>query len=227
MSLSKKVIIAVDGPAGSGKSSVSKEVAKMMDLKYVDSGAIYRAITWFFLENYDSITADIEFEKSLPGLEISQIFEKNGESFTYVNGKDVSGLIRNELIAKNIGVISDDVKIRNFVNDLLRGWSENESLIMDGRDIGTVVLPGADLKIFLDANVEIRAERRIKEYKEMGKDVDEKTIEKQIIQRDNEDKSRPFGALRRADDAVYIDTSVMDKGDVINKIKLLIEETIK
>jgi cytidylate kinase len=216
--MKKILVIAVDGPAGSGKSSVSKQVAQRIGLKYVDSGALYRSITWYFLEKYGSVSRDMDFKKDLDDIVIVQEFRRDGTSNTSLNGRNVSELIRNEEITRNIGIISDSRDVRVFVNVLLRKWSENDSLIMDGRDIGTVVFPGADLKIYLDASAEIRASRRVKEYLEMGKNVDEIEIKNQIILRDEQDKKRPFGALRQADDAKYIDTSSMNQAEVVESI---------
>jgi CMP/dCMP kinase len=212
------IIIAVDGPAGSGKSSVSKEVARRLDISYIDSGAIYRAITWYILRTFGIVEPEKNYIEGLSGISITQDFNKDGVSKTFVNGEDVSEEIRDELIAKNIGVISDNPNIRNFVNHLLRGWAMTRSIIMDGRDIGTVVFPGSDYKIFLDASVEVRSLRRFKEYIEMGKTVDVNEIKKQIIRRDEEDSRRPFGRLIKADDAYIIDTSSLTKEEVINLI---------
>lgn len=214
----KRIITAVDGPAGSGKSSVSKEVAVKTGLMYIDSGAIYRAITWQMCRKFDTLSPEIPFKEHLGDLNIEQTFHSDGTSSTFVKGKDVSQEIRSEMITKNIGVVSDNVDVRSFVTGLLRKWAGEKSIIMDGRDIGTVVFPDADLKIYLDASVDIRAERRIKEYQEMGKNVDEKGIKKQIILRDKQDKERPLGALRKADDAVVIDTSHMTIDEVIGEM---------
>ena len=215
-------IIAVDGPAGSGKSSISKEVALKTGLKYIDSGALYRSVTWYFLQKYNEITADISFKEYLVEIKLSQNFLPDGTSVTMVNNVDVSGEIRSEIIAKNIGIISDNVDIRNYINVKLREWAKKESIIMDGRDIGTVVFPNASIKLYLDASVEVRAARRIKEYKEMGKNLDENGIKNQIIQRDKEDKSRHFGRLVQADDAIYLDTTAMTKDQVISKVKEIV-----
>lgn len=146
------------------------------------------------------------------------MFNPDGTLTTYANGADVSNKIRDEVIAKNIGIVSDDPLIREYVNALLRRWSMRDSIIMDGRDIGTVVFPDADVKIFLDASVEIRSLRRSLEYEEKGKTVDVNAIKKQIIRRDEEDMSRPFGRLVRADDAFYIDTSSMEMEDVVQSM---------
>ena len=211
-------VVAVDGPAGSGKSSVSREVAVALGLKYIDSGAIYRAITWFLIRRHGAITKGQDFSGDLNGVVITQEFNNDGSCNTFVDNTDVSVDIRTETIAKNIGKVSDDPGVREFVNGLLREWARNSSIIMDGRDIGTVVFPDADLKVYLDASVDVRAERRYNEYRESGKNVDLNSIKNQIIQRDVEDTSRPFGALKTAEDAVVIDTSSMSKEDVIQAL---------
>ncbi len=213
-----RIIIAVDGPAGSGKSTVSKEVAKRLGIKYIDSGAIYRAITWYILNRYGTVERKKSYIDDIERIDIVQHFNTDGSTSTFVDDTDVSELIRDELIAKNIGIISDDPDIRDFVNSLLRQWGDRESVIMDGRDIGTVVYPKANVKIYLDASVDVRSERRVLEYRGIGKTVDGEDIRKQIIQRDNEDMTRPFGRLLRADDAIYIDTSDMTKEGVIEKM---------
>jgi len=215
-------VVAVDGPAGSGKSSVSREVAVALGLKYIDSGAIYRAITWFLIRRHGAITKGQDFSGDLNGVVITQEFNNDGSCNTFVDNTDVSADIRTETIAKNIGKVSDDPGVREFVNGLLREWARNSSIIMDGRDIGTVVFPDADLKVYLDASVDVRAERRYNEYRESGKNVDLNSIKNQIIQRDVEDTSRPFGALKTAEDAVVIDTSSMSKEDVIQALINLI-----
>lgn len=222
--MKEKIVVAVDGPAGSGKSSVSRLVAAALGMKYVDSGALYRSITWYVLRRDGVITCDFRFSDDIAALAITQEFLPDGTSRTFVNGEDVSALIRDEAIARNIGVISDDREVRDCVNALLRHWALDYSIVMDGRDIGSVVFPDADLKIYLDASVDVRAGRRIKEYREMGKNVDENAVKKQIIQRDEQDAKRPFGALRRAPDAVYIDTSRMSRKQVIDRITELVRQ---
>ncbi len=218
----KKIVVAVDGPAGSGKSSVSRQAAVGLGLTYIDSGALYRSITWYVLERDGAINGNFAFSPDIAAMNISQKFLPDGSSLTYVNGTDVTRLIRDEVIARNIGIISDNRDVRNHVNAMLRSWAREDSIIMDGRDIGSVVFPDANLKIYLDASVEVRAERRIKEYRELGKNVDENLIKKQIIQRDEQDSRRPFGALVRAGDAVYIDTSNMLMHQVVDRIKELV-----
>ncbi len=218
----KRIMVAVDGPAGSGKSSVSRRAALALGLKYIDSGAIYRSITWYVLKRDGAVAGDFAFTPDIAGMNIRQEFLPDGSSLTSVDGTYVTRLIRDEEIARNIGIISDDRRVRDHVNAMLRSWAREDSIIMDGRDIGSVVFPDADLKVYLDASVEVRAERRIKEYRELGKNVDENLIKKQIIQRDEQDTRRPFGALVRARDAVYMDTSNMPMDQVIDRIKDLV-----
>jgi CMP/dCMP kinase len=213
-----RIIVAVDGPAGSGKSSISKEAAKQLGIKYIDSGAVYRSITWYLTRKYNSDLSSREFADDLDEITISQSFNIDGSCSTFINSQDISEEIRDVSISENIGIISDNVGIRNYVNNLLRAWAQENSVIMDGRDIGSIVFPGADFKIYLDASVDIRAKRRSDEYKEKGKNVDIKDIKQQIALRDNQDTSRPFGRLVRSDDAIYIDTSEMTKEEVIRKV---------
>jgi len=160
---------------------------------------------------------------SLRDVTFSQVFDSSGKSRTFVNDKDVSLLIREESVAKNISIFSENSEVRDFVNAMLRSWASKESIIMDGRDIGTVVFPDADLKIYLDASVDVRTERRVKEYSDLGKNVDENYIRNQIIQRDDKDKSRQLAPLVKAWDAVYIDTSQLSFEEVVEKIKELIK----
>ncbi|MBN2039487.1 MAG: (d)CMP kinase [Spirochaetes bacterium] len=224
MTENRKIIIAVDGPAGSGKSSISKEVAKQLKLKYIDSGAVYRAITWYLLEKHDEIPAKHNLSDYLKDVFFDQVFNEDGTCSTFLNERDISNDIRTEVIAKNIGIVSDDISVRELVNSILRKWSEMYSVIMDGRDIGSVVFPDANIKIYLDASVDVRAVRRFEEYKETGKNVDIKDIKKQIALRDTQDMSRPFGKLERREDAIYIDTSEMKKEDVIRKVCSIIKD---
>ena len=224
MGIKDKIVVAVDGPAGSGKSSVCKKTAIDLGMKYIDSGAIYRAITWYFMNNYKNFRELSDPVTKLEGVNIKQIFEQDGNARTFVNDKDVSLLIREEGVARNISYFSDNSRIRDFVNILLRKWAGESSIIMDGRDIGTVVFPDADLKIYLDASVEVRTSRRVKEYSELGKNVDEKSIRNQIILRDSNDKNREVAPLKKADGAFYLDTSEMKFDDVVEKLKELISK---
>jgi len=142
-----------------------------------------------------------------------------------LNGKDISSLIRDEKVAEKIGFFSNNKDIRDYVTSLLRKWAGYNSIIMDGRDIGTVVFPDADLKVFIDASVNERTRRRVKEYADSGKYVDENFIRNQIIQRDFKDENREFGPLKKAADSVHLDTSDMTFNDVVEKLKELINSS--
>lgn len=217
-----RLVAAVDGPAGSGKSSVCRKAALDLGMQYIDSGAIYRAITLYFLEKYSDSYREHDPEADLPRVEITQVFRNDGSVSTTLNGRDVSGDIRDERISKAIGFFSDNRGVREYVNTLLRRWAGESSIIIDGRDIGTVVFPDAAVKVYLDASVDERASRRVKEYMEQGKNVDENSIRNQIIQRDFNDSSREYGALKRADDAVFLDTSSMSFSEVVENLKQII-----
>jgi len=225
MSDNRKIIVAVDGPAGSGKSSVCRKAALEVGVKYIDSGAIYRAVTWFFMDKYGNKPDVNNPLDELSSVDIEQLFESDGKVRTLLNGKDISGEIRNEKVAENISLFSNNKDVRDYVSSLLRKWAGENSIIMDGRDIGTVVFPDADLKIYLDASVDIRTARRVKEYNDLGKNVDENSIRNQIIQRDFKDENREFGPLVKTNDSVYIDTSEMTFNDVIEKLKDLIKSS--
>ncbi len=219
----RKIIVAVDGPAGSGKSSVCRRAAIDLGVKYIDSGAIYRAITWYFMDKYgDDLSVNNPVEE-LENVEIRQLFESDGKVRTILNGQDVSMIIREESVAEKISHFSNNEEVRGFVSTLLRKWAGENSIIMDGRDIATVVFPDADLKIYLDASVDVRTARRVKEYTDSGKNVDENFIRNQIIQRDYKDEHREFGPLKKAADSVSLDTSNMSFTEVIEKLKDLIK----
>lgn len=218
-----RLVVAVDGPAGSGKSSVCRKTALDLGMQYIDSGAIYRSITLYFLGKYGSSYREHDPVPDLAGVSIKQDFRPDGSVSTILNGKDVSRDIRDEMISKSIGYFSDNRGVREYVNVLLRKWAGEHSIIMDGRDIGTVVFPDAAVKVYLDASVDERTARRVKEYREQGKKVDENSIRNQIIQRDSNDSSREFGALKRADDAVFLDTSSMSFNEVVEKLKEIIK----
>lgn len=221
------LIVAVDGPAGSGKSSVSREVARKKELTYIDSGALYRAVTLYFMEQLGTVPQVKEGDMEQYALQLAQKGNDDGTFSTFLNGRDVSSDIRDETVTAHIGAVSDQPAIRSWIVSVLREWSGSHSVIMDGRDIGTVVFPTADLKVYMDASVEARLSRRLEEYRLVGKNVDENILKKQIIQRDKEDRSRPVGALIQADDAMYLDTSAMSFDEVVAEICRLITTVVK
>ncbi|HQQ51552.1 MAG TPA: (d)CMP kinase [Spirochaetota bacterium] len=227
MTKNKNIVIAIDGPAGSGKSSVAREVAKRMGLQYIDSGALYRAITLYVLEKSGESFTPEDVCSHLNAIHLEQVFNADGSCTTICNGIDVSEKIRSETIASHIGKISDIVEVRHFVNSLMREWARDHSIIVDGRDIGTVVFPDALIKIYLDASVGERAKRRALEYSLKGKEVDLDELKTQIKRRDEQDMKRKFGALKKADDAIYLDTSNMTQDEVVQSIYSLINTKIQ
>jgi hypothetical protein len=203
------MIIAVDGPSGSGKSSISKEIAKKLNIQYLDTGAMYRLLALYLEEN------SLEFSKEvLKDFNIKQ----SGETF-YLNGVDVSKKIRTNDISKKASDISKIKEVREYMVDLQRKISKSHSVILDGRDISTVVFPNADFKIFLTASVEVRAKRRFLQDKTLSYDM----ILEDIKKRDYQDMNRKNSPLRIAKGATVIDTSQMTKEQVIQKIISLVK----
>lgn len=202
------VNIAVDGPSGAGKSTLARRLAARLGYIYVDTGAMYRAIAYAALQN------DAETDEAvcamLPELHISLAYE-DGAQHVYLNGEDVSGLIRTPEVSMAASRVSAISQVRQFLFDLQQRMAREHSVVMDGRDIGTVVLPDADVKIFLTASAEIRAERRFRELEEKqpgAQTYDE--VLRDVIRRDKQDTEREIAPLRQAEDAVLVDTSHAD-----------------
>ncbi|MBR6072513.1 MAG: (d)CMP kinase [Acholeplasmatales bacterium] len=213
----KDFIVAIDGPAGSGKSSISDIVANKLGFTHVDTGAFFRAVTLEALNR----GINLENEDEYSFLDDINVIYKDGK--TYVNGKDVSSLIRTGEISRNVSTPAKLKRVREKVIEFER-MSSHGKIIMDGRDIGTVVLPNADLKIFLTASNEERARRRFEQNKLMGIESDYNTILKEIIERDKKDSERAIAPLKQAIDAIAIDTTKMSIDEVSNTIIKLINE---
>lgn len=215
--MNKFISVAVDGPAGAGKSSVSKAVAKKLGFIYVDTGAMYRACALYALEN----GLEIE-EKALLGvldnINIQIKYDDNGQ-IILLNGKDVSKDIRKPEVSMGASKIAAIPAVRLKLVELQRKLAENDNVIMDGRDIGTYVLPNASVKVYLTASAEARAKRR---YDEMTGEKDFETVKKDIINRDENDMKREFAPLKKADDAYVIDSSDMSFDEVCEKLEKLI-----
>ena len=209
--------IAIDGPAGAGKSSVAKAVAAKLGFIYVDTGALYRSIGINALR-HDIATDDAESVSSLLPETKVELRYIDGTQRVFLNGEDVSDAIRMpeaSMAASNVSAIP---AVRAFLLDLQRDIAKNNNVIMDGRDIGTVILPDAQYKFFLTASAEVRADRRFKELKENGIDVDYKALLEEIIQRDYNDSHRATAPLKQADDAILIDSSNMTLEESIDAI---------
>jgi cytidylate kinase len=211
----KKVAIAIDGPSGAGKSSIAKALAKKLGIVYVDTGAIYRTVgLYIWRNNVDSKDAS-KIISMLPEISVKLAYV-DGTQHIFLNGEDVSGLIRTETISKYASDVSAIPEVRAFLLSLQRDMAKENSVIMDGRDIGTVVLPDAEVKIFLTASAEVRAQRRYKELIEKGEKVVFEDVLAAIITRDTNDSSRATAPLKAADDAVILDSSDINAEQTLN-----------
>lgn len=215
--------IAIDGPAGAGKSSIAKLVAKKLSFVYVDTGAMFRTVAYYFLsQGKDPSDAEMVTEEC-EKISIS-IEYKDGAQHIFLDGTDVSTEIRQEEVGKNASVVAKNQAVRNRLLALQRQMAEKQDVIMDGRDIGTVVLPDAQVKIYLTASASVRAERRYKELVEKGKTCNLKKIEEDIIARDEQDMNREIAPLKQAEDAVLVDSSYMTIEEVVDKIIEIVEK---
>lgn len=204
-----KFIIALDGPSGSGKSTIANILAKKLKISYLNTGSMYRALTLYFLEN--GITNEEKIELDF----LQNIKIDINEDRVFLNGKDVSEEIRNKIVTENVSWVSSIPIVRKYLVDMQRKISENKSIILDGRDIGTVVFPNAKYKFFLVASSEVRAKRRY-EQNEIDKSLEE--IQKDIEKRDYIDSHREISPLKKASDAIEIDSSNLTIDETINEI---------
>lgn len=209
--------IAIDGPAGAGKSTIAKIVAKKKGFIYVDTGAMYRAMALYLIRRGVETDDQEKIEEVCEGADIS-IEYKNGEQVVLLNGENVNGLIRTEEVGNMASVSSPNAKLRKKVVQLQKDLAKKADVVMDGRDIGTCVLPDANVKVYLTASVKVRAMRRYNELKEKGEPCDLKQIEADIMDRDHRDMTRENSPLRQAEDAVLIDSSEMTIEEVAEKI---------
>jgi cytidylate kinase len=208
--MNKPIKIAIDGPAGSGKSTVAKIIAEKLNIEYIDSGSIYRAITKNILDSNIKIDNYSQIEFLLNKISIKLV-----DRTVLINNNDYSKYIRGEEVSLAVSPVSSIIAVRKKVNAFLNTYSKGKSIIMDGRDIGTVVFPDADYKFYLDASIEERALRRFKE-KTMDLSLDK--IKEEIKKRDNNDKNKKFGALKVAKDAINIDTTNYTINEVVEII---------
>lgn len=217
----KNYIIALDGPAGSGKSTIAKVIAKNFGLTYLDTGAMYRMVALYILENNINFNNPTEVENVLDNIKVDIV----GDKFI-LNGKDVSLEIRTPEVTKIVSPVSAIKAVRVKLVDLQREISKGKKVILDGRDIGTIVFPNADLKIFLVASAEERAKRRVKDYASKGINENFETVLKDILERDHTDSTRKESPLKKAADAIEVDTSLLDIDESVQVISNLIKEKI-
>lgn len=209
--------IAIDGPAGAGKSTIAKQIAKRKGYIYVDTGAMYRAMALFLLENNIAPDDAEQISKKSQEADISIIYE-NGEQVVLLNGRNVNGFIRTEEVSNMSSASSVNGDVRRKLVELQQKLAQEADVVMDGRDIGTCVLPHANLKIYLTASSEVRAKRRYDELTARGEKCDISVIKKDIEERDYRDMHRDISPLKQAEDAVLVDSSDMTVEEVIDKI---------
>ena len=217
--------VAIDGPAGAGKSTVSRAAAKAMGYIYVDTGALYRAVGVNALRNGIDTKDKAAVAASLDGISVDLVFE-NGEQKVLLNGENVSSEIRTPPASMAASDVSAVPEVRSFLFDLQRDIAARNNCIMDGRDIGTVVLPDAKVKIFLTASPEERAMRRYKELVEKGTAVEYKEVLDDLVQRDYNDSHREIAPLKPAEDGVILDTTGLDLEGSVNEIIRIIKEKV-
>jgi cytidylate kinase len=218
---SGRLTIAIDGPAGAGKSTVARKVAAQLGYLYIDTGAMYRAATWVALnkradlENHDEVVKLVE----AASIDLKPPSESSGGRIqVFVDGDDVTMIVRSRIITRFVSPISAIAGVRHILVAKQQQLAARGAVVMDGRDIGTVVLPDADIKIFLTASPEIRAQRRLKELKELGQACDYQMLLKEIVDRDHFDSTRKTSPLRKADDALEINTDHLSIDEVAGKI---------
>jgi len=211
-------VVAIDGPAGSGKGTVAKILADECNLTYIDTGAMYRAIAYLSLQNKINITEEAKIVKLAESSKIDFIDGK-----TYLNGKDISKEIRTMEVTRIVSPISSIVKLREILVDMQRKMAGDKDVVMEGRDITTVVFPDATYKFYLDASLDERAKRRYKENIEKGMDVTIDEIKENISKRDYNDMNKEVGALTRTKDSIYIDSTNLTIEEVVKKMKDIIE----
>ena len=220
-----KIAVAVDGPAGAGKSSISKIVAKKLGYLYIDTGAMYRSVTWAVLHNHIDVNNQKAVEALLPELDLTM--EASDDSCkVFIAGQDVTDFIRTPQVNNAVSIVASYKGVRQYLVERQRLMAEAGGVILDGRDIGSVVLPNAELKIYLTASVEARAMRRYLEVKGTVNEQPLEDIKDSVMQRDDMDKNRKESPLIRVEDAVLVDSSEMTFDETVEHILHLVQERI-
>ena len=224
--MAKPISIAIDGPAGAGKSTIAKRLAKELGYYYVDTGAIYRTVAYFF-DLWGVSPKDIDgISRYIDELNVGIEYAEDGTQHMIMNGMDVTGDIRTQDISQKASLISAHAIVRDMLLDMQRDVAKHHNVIMDGRDIGTVVLPKANVKIFLTASAEVRARRRTDELLAKGQKANYAQILKEIQQRDYQDTHREVAPLKMCRDSIKVDTSELDIDGVIAELKAIIQKKV-
>ena len=218
--MKKKPVIAIDGYSSTGKSSISKEIAKKLELIHIDTGALYRGITFFALENCLNDQQEIDIKSLFSKLnEINLEFVPNSNVLElFLNGKNINQEIREPRVSNNVSIIAKQPEVRDFLLDFQRNLAAKGGVIMDGRDIGTVILPNADFKFFVTASPEERAKRRFLELQHLGIEASYEEVYQNLVSRDKIDSERDVAPLKQADDAILIDNTNLNKQETIELI---------
>ena len=224
--MKKKPVIAIDGFSSTGKSSISKKIAKKLDLIHIDTGALYRGVTFFALENCLNDQQEIDIKSLFSKLnDIHLEFRPNHQVLElYLNGKNINKEIRELRVSNNVSIVAKQPEIRDFLLDFQRNLAAKGGVIMDGRDIGTVILPNADFKFFVTASPEERARRRHLQLQNAGTEASYEEVFQNLITRDKIDSERDVAPLKQADDAILIDNTFLNKEETIALILSYIEK---
>jgi len=223
--MAKKIIIAIDGWSSCGKSTLAKELAKELGYLYVDSGAMYRAITLYFLRNHVDWTDKNEVKKALKEISLEFVYNDNSQqSEMHLNGENVEYVIRDLVVAEKVSDVAAIKEVRKFAVDQQQDMGKKKGIIMDGRDIGTVVFPKAELKIFLTADNAVRVERRFKELFDKNPNITIEEVKANLEMRDYIDSNREESPLRQADDAILLDNTNLTAKETLQKAMQLIKK---
>lgn len=224
--MGKKISVAIDGPAGAGKSTIARRLAGELGFRYVDTGAIYRTVA-YFMDLWGVSPKDVDgVNRYIDELTVGIEYDDEGVQHMLMNGMDVTGEIRTPEISQKASLISAHAVVRDMLLDMQRDMAEEYDVVMDGRDIGSVVLPKATVKIFLTASPEVRARRRYNELVEKGQKANYEQVLKEVQQRDYQDTHRDIAPLKMCRDSVKVDTSEMDLEQSVAAIRKIVEEKI-
>jgi cytidylate kinase len=222
---SSKIIIAIDGYSACGKSTLAKDLSKALGYAYIDTGAMYRAVTLYFLQNKVDLADKAVVINALKNIRI-EFSNKDGKNYTYLNGENVEEEIRKMYVSQNVSPVAAISEVRKALVAQQQAMGQKKGVILDGRDIGTVVFPNAKLKLFLTASTKIRTQRRFQEIQQKGQEADFEKIKENLLERDHIDSNRADSPLKQAEDAVVIDNSNLSIVEQLKMVKVLVEERI-